>query len=74
MCMLLYVKPIWCNCIEEIYAKLDRLSICHGYMTMLLYKKPIWCNDIPKIYAQLEWGVNLSWLYVHAALYETYLV
>ena len=52
--------------------------------------KLIWCNGFPEIYAQLEgvqltevydqWsiggvgGVNLSWIYVHSAIYETYVV
>ena len=43
---------------------------------MLLYMKLIWCSGFPEIYAQLEEGVgvNLPWIYVHSAIYETYLV
>ena len=37
--------------------------------------KLIWCNGFPDIYAQLEEGVgvNLPWVYMHCAIYETYL-
>ena len=35
--------------------------------------KLIWCNSFPDIYAQLG-GVNLLWVYVHCAIYETHLV
>ena len=51
-------------------------SICHGYMCIVLYMKLIWCDGFPEIYAQLEEGVvvNLPWVYVHCAIYETYLV
>ena len=51
-------------------------SIFTGYLYILPYKKPIWCTGFPEIYAQLEemGGVNLPWVYVNSALYETYLV
>ena len=34
------------------------------------------CNSFPETYAQLEdgGGVNLLWVYVHCAIYETDLV
>ena len=64
------MKPIWCNNIPESMLNWG-VSICHGYMCMLLYMKPIWCNSIPEIYAKLG-AVNLPWVYVHAALCETY--
>ena len=35
---------------------------------------PIWSKCIPQIYAQLELGVNLPWVYVHAALHVPYVV
>ena len=38
-----------------------------------IYMKLIWCNGFPDIYARLE-GVHLLWVYVHCAIYETYLV
>ena len=45
-------------------------AVCHIYM------KLIWCNGFSEIYAQLGEGVgvNLPWVYVHCAIYETYLV
>ena len=33
----------------------------------------VWCSGIQGIYAQLQ-GANLPWVYVHCAIYETYLV
>ena len=33
----------------------------------------VWCSSIAYMYAQLG-GVNLPWVYVHCAIYETYLV
>ena len=43
---------------------------------MLLYMKLILCSGFPEIYTQLEerGGVNLPWVYVHCAVYETYVV
>ena len=51
-------------------------SVCHWYMCILLYMKHIWCNGFPEIYGRLEEGdgVSLPWVYVHSAIYETYLV
>ena len=51
-------------------------SVYHGYMCILLHMKVIWCSGFPDIYAQLEvgGGFNLPWVYVHSAIYETYLV
>ena len=41
-----------------------------------IYMKLLWCNGFPEIYVQLEEGVgvNLPWVYVHCAIYETYFV
>ena len=45
------------------------------YMCIVLYVTLIWCNGIPYIYCQLVWGwVDVSSLYVHSAICETYLV
>ena len=45
------------------------------YMCILLYVKLIWCNGIPYICCQsCSWGVDVSSVYVHSALCETYLV
>ena len=56
MCILLYVKVIWCSGFPEIYARLEEGvgSVCHEYMCILLYVKLIWCCSFPEIYAQLE--------------------
>ena len=70
---------MWCNDFPEIYAQLEEgwgqsaMGICASRYT---YMKLIWCNGFPAIYAQLEEGsgVNLPWIYVHCAMYETYLV
>ena len=42
----------------------------------MLYMKLMWCNGFPEISGRLEegHGVNLPWVYVHCAIYETYLV
>ena len=61
MCILLYVKLIWCNSIPYIYGQLEGY-ICLQYMCIVLYVKHIWCNGIPYIYGQLEWGVHVSWV------------
>ena len=44
------------------------------YMCILLYVKFIWCNDIPYIYFQMECEVDISSVYVHSAICETYLM
>ena len=44
------------------------------YMCILLYVNLIWCNHTPYIYCQLEWGVDVSSVYVHSLTSETDLV
>ena len=61
MCIVLYMKLLWCNGFPEIYAQLEEGgvgSICHGYTCIVVYMKCIWCNGFPEIYAQLQegWG------------------
>ena len=60
MCILLYVKLIWCSGFPEIYAWLEERvgSVCHGYMCILLSMKLIWCSCVPGIYAWMEEGVG----------------
>ena len=43
MCMLLYMKLIWCSGVPEIYGQLEEGvgSVCNGYMCILLYVKLI---------------------------------
>ena len=53
MCILLYVKLIWCNGAAWIFCHLG-WSICHGDMWILLYVKLIGCKSVAWIYAWLE--------------------
>ena len=55
MCILLYVKLIWCNSIPYIFCQLG----CGGqkylrYMCILLYLRLIWCSSIPYTFCQYE--------------------
>ena len=43
-------------------------------MCILLYVIVIWCNGISDIYCQLEWGIDVSTVYVHSPICDTYLV
>ena len=69
------MKLIWCSGFPKMYAWLDEGvgSVCHGYMCILLYMKLLWCSGFSEIYAWLEEGdgVNLPWVYVQCAIYET---
>ena len=55
MCILLYVKLIWCSGIPYIYGQLEgvhlistgHLKMSVKYMCILLYVKLIWCSGIP---------------------------
>ena len=51
MCILLYVKLMWCSGIPQIYGQLEEgpWSMC-----ILLYVKRKWCSGILQIYGQLE--------------------
>ena len=71
MCILLYVKLIWCSGIPQVYGQLDRRYFCLKQICILLYVKLIWCSGISQIYGQLEEG---ALVYVHSAVCETYLV
>ena len=78
MCILLYVKLIWCSGVAQIYAVNQRrgwghsaLGIC--VLCILLYMKLIWCSGVALIYAQLK-GVHLPWVYVHSSICESYCV
>ena len=74
MCILLYVKVIWCNSIPYMYGQLEWGYMHAQYMCILLYRKHIWCNGIPHIYGQLECGVCVPSVYGHSAICETYVV
>ena len=58
MCIMLYMKLIWCHGFPKIYAGLEEEvgSICHGYMCIVLYMKLIWHHGFPKTSAHLEEG------------------
>ena len=56
MCIVLYVKHIWCSGIPYIYDELEWGDICPKDMFILLYVKLIWCSGITEIYGQLEMG------------------
>ena len=45
-------------------------------MYILLYMKLMQCSGVAEIYGQLEEGVGicLPWVYVHSAIYDTYLL
>ena len=47
--------------------------MCPHYMCIVLYVIVIGCNDIAEIYCQFG-GVDVSSVYVHSAMYETYMV
>ena len=55
MCILLYVKLMWCSGISYIYGQLEEGP---WYMCILLYIKIIQCSGIPYIYGQLEGGTS----------------
>ena len=59
MCILLFVKLLWCSGIPFMDGPLEGEYICLKYMCNVLYVKCIWCSDIPYIYGKLSWGVHL---------------
>ena len=69
MCILLYVKLIWCSGVAWIHDWLMG-AICFGYMCIVLYMKLIWCHGFLDIYAQLEeWGWGQSAMGICALCY-----
>ena len=76
MCILLYVKLIWCNGIPYTYCQLELWGVdVSQYMCILLYVTLIWCNGIPYDLLSIGVvGVHVSSVYVHSAICETYLV
>ena len=73
------MKLIWCNGFPEIYAQLEEGvgSSCHGYMCIVLYiyetYLALWISKDLCSIAGGD-GINLPWVYMHCAIYETYLV
>ena len=100
----LYMKPIWCNSIPNIYARLkgcqSAMGICAccsiwNLCGVMVFQRSmlncrgcqsamgicaccsIWnlCGVMVFQTSMFDWrGVHLPWVYLHAALYETYLV
>ena len=56
MCILLYVKLIWCHGIPQIYFQLQKGG--PWYMCILLYMKLLQCSSIPYIYGQMDGGTS----------------
>ena len=62
ICIVPYMKHIWCNGFPEIYAQLEEggwVNLPWVYVHCAIYMKLIWCNGFPEIYGQLEdrgWG------------------
>ena len=52
MCIVLYMKLIWCNGFPEIYAQLEEWvgSMCYGCMCIVLCMKLISRHGFPEIY------------------------
>ena len=47
MCILVYMKHIWCNgCINLLPIRDVLGSVCHGYMCILLYMTLIQCSGV----------------------------
>ena len=69
MCILLYVKLIWCSGVPEIYGRLLGGYICHGIMRILLYVKLIRCSGVPQIYGRLLGGGRPPFFLTHLLFY-----
>ena len=69
------MKLIWCNGFPEIYAQLKGVQLTEVYVHATICKTTLvywYCIDLLLIGG--GGGVNLSWVYVHSAIYETYVV
>ena len=53
MCILLYLKLIWCSGITYINGQLKEGALVYVHS---LYVKPIWCSGITYINGQLKEG------------------
>ena len=59
MCIVLYVRCIWCSGIPYICGELELGDICPKDMCILLYVKLIWCSGIRDISGELGMGGHL---------------
>ena len=55
------------------YCQLEGEYMYPQYICIVLYVILIGCNDIAEIYCQIG-GVDVSSVYVHSAIYESYMV
>ena len=75
MCILLYGKFIGVMVFHRSIVNWNRGYMYTQYICIPLYVELIWCISIPYMYSQLECeGVDVSLVYVHSAICETYLV
>ena len=72
MCILLYVKLMWCSGFPEMYAEYGQY-VCHRYMCIPSICKTylVWscCIDLWSIGG--GGGVSLPWVYMLSTIYET---
>ena len=88
MCILLYVKLIWCSGIPQMYGQLEegglgRCAFCYMLNlcgVVVFYTSMVAWRRVPEVYVysyvKLMWysGFHRSMIYVHSAICETYLV
>ena len=79
MCIVLYMKLIWCSGFQKVIAWLEEgVAIYQIWTHFEIYTIWNWFGVMVFQRSMLNWrrvgGVNLPWVYVHWAIYETYLV
>ena len=52
MCIVLYVKLIWCNGVACSYGQFGGVHLPAVYMCIVLHVKLMWCNGFAEIYAR----------------------
>ena len=79
MGILLYMKLICCNGFPEIYGQFEEGgmgSVCTGICAFFYISNIVAVVVFHR--SKVNWrsgeGVNLPWVYVHSAIYETYLL
>ena len=72
---------VWCSSMQGIYSRLQAGQSAMGVCALsyiYIYRSAMRCAKFGVAVLQtcvLNWGsVNLPWIYVHCAIYETYLV
>ena len=71
MCILLYVKLIWCSGIPEMYGQMEEgghgtcafCSMCNFFGVVIFYTSIVDCR-----------GAHLPYIYVHSAICQTFAV